>query len=151
MSTTITNANLTVILSEAINLGGQDVNSNNQLVLAGINEIDKRIVTVPSASEINLLLFDTSASAGTYLRANVKYIRITNKDTINFIRITLIDTTGNLRASLKIEAGRSFILCSPVMSATSTGSAFATFSNLQIVSAQADTSPVDVEFVVASI
>lgn len=151
MASTIVATTLTVTISETISLNSQDINSINTLAIGSINEIDKRIITVPFASEINVLLFDTTASAGVYKRADVKYIRITNKDSLNFIRITLIDSSGALRASVKIEAGRSFIICSPVMSATSTGSAFATFSNLQIVSAQADTAPVDVEFVVASI
>ena len=48
------------------------------------NEISKRIVTV-TTTEAVIAAFGAAVGAGTYIAANVRYMRLTNKDDSNFI------------------------------------------------------------------
>lgn len=150
MATTITAQSLTVTVSETINLNGQDINSENQLVVSGITQIDKRIVTIPTASEVTVIAFAAAVAAGTFIPANVKYIRITNKDATNFVRIRVKDT-GADTFDIKLEAGKSFMLGNPSESVSATGASFSAFVTATSVNAQADTANVDIEYFVATI
>ena len=80
MATTVTSATLKVTLKEDIVLNGRQQGSESTLSITGINEISKRIVTVP-ITLTEMLAFSQSASGrGTYMVENVRYIRITNLD-----------------------------------------------------------------------
>ena len=68
-------ATLNVTHTESITLNGQQFGGTNTLAISGINNVDKRIVTVPQ-SEIILASFSTAVAAGTYNEANVRYVRI---------------------------------------------------------------------------
>jgi len=150
MASTITAQSLTVTISESINLNNQPINSENQLVIASIGQVDKRIVSVPIASEVTILAFGTAVAAGTVVRANVKYIRITNKDATNFVRIR-VKKTGSETFDVKVDAGQSFILSNAKESVAATAGAFSAFVDADSINAQADTAAVDIEMFVASI
>ena len=71
-------ATLSVTHTESFTLNGQEFGGTNILSVTGINNVDKRIVTVPT-SEVTLVSFSTAIAAGTFNETNVRYIRITNK------------------------------------------------------------------------
>ena len=88
MTSTVTAATLTVTHTESITLNGVDHGSTNTLSIASINEVMKRIVTVPT-SEVEVLALHVSAvSSGTFLEADVRYIRLTNLDDTNHVTLT---------------------------------------------------------------
>jgi hypothetical protein len=150
MASTITAKTLTVTVSESITLNGQAIDSENKKEISSVNEIDKRIVTVPFSAEKSLIVFGTAVAAGTYIRANVKYIRITNKDDTNFIRIQVLKT-GADEFNIRLDAGNSFLMCNAKESVHATGGVFTAFVDADYIMAQADTADVDVELFVASI
>lgn len=150
MATTITNATLTATISETITLNGQSINSENQLLISDINEISKRIVTIPIAAEATVILFGSLVAAGTFIAANVKYIRITNKDNTNFVRIR-VTSTGSQTFDVKLEAGKSFIMGNTKETVSATAVAFSAFIDATSINAQADTAAVDIEVFVATI
>lgn len=150
MASTLTAQTLTVTISESINLNNQPINSENQLTIASIGQIDKRIVNIPTASEVTVLAFGTAVAAGTVIRANVKYIRITNKDGVNFVRIR-VKKSGADTFDIKLDAGQSFILSNAKESVAATAGSFSAFVDADSINAQADTAAVDVEMFVASI
>lgn len=150
MATTLTNATLTVTISESITLNGQAINSDNQLLVSDINEISKRIVSIPIAAETTVIVFAALVAAGTFIAANVKYIRITNKDNTNFCRIR-VTKSGAETFDIKLEAGKSFIMGNVKESVSATAVAFSAFVDATSINAQADTDAVDLEIVVASI
>lgn len=150
MASTITSQSLTVTVSEAITLNGQAINSENQVVIEEINEIAKRIMSVPSSSEVTMISFSTAVAAGTFVRGDVKYLRITNKDTINYARIR-VKKSGADTFDVRLDAGKSFIMGNAKVNVSATAVAFATFQDADSISGQADTAAVDMEFVVASI
>lgn len=150
MATTITPQTLTVTISETINLNNQPINSENQLTISDINEVDKRITSVPTSSEVTLINFGSAVAAGTFIRGNVKYIRITNKDNTNFVRIR-VKKTGADTFDIKLDAGKSFMIGNDKESVSASAASFSAFVDADSINAQADTATVDVEYFVASI
>lgn len=149
MPSTITPQSLTVTISEAITLNGQPINSENQLVIASVNEFDKRIMTVPSSTEVTVVAFGTQVAAGTFIRGDLQYFRVTNKDSVNYARIR-VKKNGADTFDQKLDAGKSMIIGNTKESVSATAASFAVFVDADSISAQADTNPVDIEYVVAS-
>jgi len=149
MASTIVAQTLTVTISEAINLNGQPINSENQLTIPSITSIDKRIVTVPT-SEVTIVAFSTVVAAGTLVAANVKYMRVTNKDAVNYARIRVTKSSG-ATFDTRLDAGQSFIMGNTKESVSATAVAFSTFVDSDNISAQAYTAAVDLEVFAATI
>ena len=144
MATTITNATLTVTLAESVTLNGKAYGNSNTLTIADINEVDGRIMTIPT-SEVNILAYDTAVGAGTFVGANVKYMRITNKDNANYVKLKIADG-GSDHYWVKLEAGKSFMLHNNLVE---TADPFSAFANIVTISAIADTAAVDIEYFIA--
>lgn len=150
MATTITPATLTVTLSEQIILNNQPINSENKLTIASITQVDKRIVSIPTASEVTLVDFAAQVAAGTFISSNLKYVRVTNKDAVNYARIR-VKKDGAATFDVRLDAGKSFMMGNTDESVSATAATFATFVTMGSISAQANTAAVDVELFVASI
>ena len=144
MATTISNATLTVQKLESVTLNGKEYGNTNSSTFANINEVDQRIVTIPN-SEINIIEFGSAAGSGTFVRANLKYLRIINKDDTNFISLKLTDGSAE-HAWFKIPAGCEFTLGSASLE---TASSFSAFQDITAISAIADTAAVDIEYFIA--
>lgn len=150
MASTLTVTNLTVTINEQLSSNGQVFNYTNQVILANIKPFDPRVMTIPTSGAVTVVAFSTAVAAGTFIAANVKYIRITNKDDTNFIRVRVTVVSGQT-FDVKVEAGKSFIMGNVSESANTNGGAFSAFVSADNISAQADTSSVDIEYFVASI
>ena len=100
-------ATLNVTHTESLTLNGQEQGSTNTLAITGINNVYKRIVTVPT-SEIVLASFGTAVAAGTFNEANVRYVRITNRDTTNHLYLVLKNEYSN-ECCLKLDKGQTFV------------------------------------------
>ena len=100
-------ANLIVTHTESLTLNGQEFGGTNTLSISGINNVDKRIVTVPT-SEVTLVSLGTAVAAGTFNEANVRYIRITNKDITNHLYLVLKNEYNN-ECCLKLDKGQTFV------------------------------------------
>jgi hypothetical protein len=150
MASTISAQSLTVTISEKINLNGQAIDSENQLVIPSINEFSKRIMKVPTASEVTLVAFSSTVAAGTFVSGDLKYMRLTNKDSVNYARIR-VKKNGADTLDMRLDAGQSFIMGNTKESVSAAAGAFSAFVDADSVSAQAYTGAIDVEFVVASI
>jgi hypothetical protein len=122
MATTISAATLTVTTTESITLNGSTMGATNTKTFAGINEISQRIVSLDAANIRIIFNFGTTVGSGTFIKGDVKYVRITNKDDTSQISLNLATATSNCWVS--VEAGQSFIISSG--SSTSQGVASAT-------------------------
>ena len=100
-------ATLTVTHAESLTLNGQEFGGTNTLSISGINNVDKRIISVPT-SEITLLSMSTAVAAGTFNEASVRYIRITNKDATNHLFLVLKNEYNN-ECCLKLDKGQTFV------------------------------------------
>ena len=110
-------ANLKVKIQEDIILENQDYGSKRTLEISSINDIYKRIVTVPSGSDATIATFqtETSTSDNAIDLENVKYIRVTNLESTHPCKLSLQVAggeggTANMSTSILLEAGRSFIM-----------------------------------------
>ena len=107
MTTTLTAATLTVTLTEAVSLNGYDQGSKNTLTIASVNEVNKRIVTVPT-SEIEVVAISTANASGTFIEGDVRYIRITNLDDTNHVTLTFKNENDD-EFAVKLDKGQSYI------------------------------------------
>ena len=107
MTTTLTAATLTVTVTEAVSLNGYDQGSKNTLTIASINEVNKRIVTVP-ASEIEVVALSTANASGTFIEGDVRYMRFTNLDDTNHLTLTFKNENAD-EFAVKLDKGQSFI------------------------------------------
>lgn len=149
MPSTITAGTLVVELMTTLTLNTETFNTSNKLTITNIDQADKRILSIPFASEVEIVNFDTAVGAGTFIGANVKYLQIVNKDSANFIRLRVAHS-GGATFDVKVEAGKSFVLGNNKESASETEAVFVSFSNIDSISAQADTADVDIEYFIAS-
>ena len=156
MATTLVPATLTVTLTEAITLNGQDKGATNALTIASIAEVMQRIINVPT-SEMAILVF-TATTPGSITaiglnEADVRYIRLTNKDDTNFIQITIISENNN-ECAHKLEAGHSLMIPISAEGVVNVHDAAATalnvsFDDITSITALADTGACDLEVFVA--
>ena len=154
MASTISSATLTVTLTEAISLNGTAQGATNIKTVTSINEISKRILTI-TTTEATIATFSIAVGQGTYIAANVRYIRFTNKDDTNFIMLTFKDE-DNTESRFKLDAGQSFIYNGDnagglVDTMKANGSALASgLADLYDITADADSGDVHLEVFIAS-
>jgi len=145
MASTIKSSNLTVRLQEQITLNGIEQGSTYEYTIGSINEISRRILSVPT-SEITSITLGATAGAGTFVRDNVKYMRFTNLDDTNFVRLAI--TQAAARADIKLAPKEVFILTSTTLSVASPFSALTNVTGINLI---ADSAACDVELFVASV
>jgi hypothetical protein len=149
MASTVVASNLTVTVSTQITLNGQQINSENQLVIPSINEYDKRIMSVPT-SEVVVIGFGSAVAGGTFIRGDMKYLQMTNLDAVNYARIT-IKKNGADTFGMKLEPGKTFMMGNTKEAVSASGAQIVTYQDADSINAEADNAPVDIEYVVASI
>jgi len=152
MSSTINKQKLTVTVNESITIGNENYDSRSQFQVAGVNEVSKRIFTVPT-HQVNVLLLSSSAGAGTYASGSLKYARITNLDNENFVRLTFMSASGGTtknKCVFKLDPLKSFVFTNDAYSGSGTGTAFDAFQSFTNIKGKADTSACDVEIFVAT-
>ena len=147
---------MTVTLTESVSLNGSQQGATNTLSVSNIDEVYKRIVTVPN-SEVEILAFSTAVTTGTFIESDVLYIRITNKDDTNHVGL-IFKNENDDEFGVKLDKGQSFIYNGDLaggvvdtMDAQDGGADLAanTFADLVNVTAYADTAACDIEIFVA--
>jgi hypothetical protein len=150
MATRVTPQNLTVTISTAITLNGNQRNTEHQLVIPSINEYDSRLMTLPLGSEVVLVSFGSVVGAGTFIRGDLKHFQVSNLDTVNYARIR-VKKNGADTFDQRLEAGQTFMTGNAKESVSATAASFATFVEADSISMEAYVAPIDVEYVVAAI
>ena len=163
---------LIVRIRETIHIGDTDYNSYSTTTFSNIKEISKRIATVPTSSEQEIVSFSTSIGSGTFVENDVRYLRITNMgaelstdlSSSAEIRLTFKSTNAE-EFAFKLPAGKSFIyngrsvgdILGVSSSIAALGSALSSsvleqpFSTISNITAQSSGSNCDLEYFVASI
>jgi len=150
MASTISPQNFTATISTQITLNGQPKVTENQLVITDVNEYDSRIMTIPIGSEVTVVQFASAVAAGTFISGDMKYLQITNKDTVNYCRIR-VKKDGADAFDMRLDAGKSFLMGNVKETVSETAASFTTFEDADSVNMQAYTAAVDIEYVVVSI
>lgn len=147
MATSITPATLTVTINESVILNGYERSGTNTLTIASVTEVDNRIVNV-GTSEVHIIGFGSANGQGSFVRTDVKYIRITNKDDTNYVTLG-VSKTGADTFFVKLEAGKSFMLGNDELEVDASGGASSAFVEATDISAKANGAACDVEYFVA--
>lgn len=135
-------ATLKTTLTETLTLNGKNYGNTISDEIVGINNVYQTIITITSATTVFVLQFTAgNAQLGTIKDGELKYLRITNLDSTNYVDIAL-DNGGDYYQ--RIKAGESFVLTDDQVN---TGAGFAT---LDLIKAQANTADVNVEIFIAT-
>ena len=153
MASTVKAKTLRVTVQEDIVLNGVNYGSKRKVNIASVNEILKRVVTLPASNTTTLLTFNDNVygAAGAIDTGDAKYIRITNLDDANSIELAFIDASGLYQ--IRLSAGESYMLGSPEvlqLTEADTSPSFGTMLDLVTISANPGGNAVDVEIFVAS-
>lgn len=152
MTTTLSDADLTVRVTEDITLNGRTLGNTNTHTIKGINEVSERIFTVPT-SEITVLSSSSGLGAGTFLSSSIKYVRFTNLDDANFVRLTFTSSSAGSaknKAVFKLEPQRSFMITNDAYSGSAAGDTFHSFQSYTSIKAAANSAACDIEMFVAT-
>ena len=110
MASTVTSATLTVNISEAITLNGVKRGSSSAISISGIGEVSNRIMSITNSTNgTEIIAISTASGIGTYNKAAVKYMRLTNLDDTNYVLIQFTDSSSH-HWEIKLEAGKSIII-----------------------------------------
>jgi len=111
-------ADLTVLINEKITLDGNDRGVLTTQTITGINNIDNRIMSIPTSSHTSLFHFSAGENSGAayFTTGSFKYGRVTNKSTTPVMLVvnnydTITDTNYYSLTNI-IEPGNSFCLSS---------------------------------------
>ena len=147
MATTVTAADLTVTITEAISLNGVQYGNSINKTFSTQGQVDQRImsIAVGEGTFTDIFSFSTVDGQGQGVKNDYAYFRITNLDDTNFV--TLQITAGDT-FWIKLKAGESFMLMDNQMDAIASSVVFGAFADITKVSADASDTACDIEYTV---
>ena len=137
-------ADFTATLTVTGILDGNTYSLTQTSTVASVTEAITRRVTIPSASEVDITAI--AATVGLGALSSLAFFAIRNTDSTNFVRMRRADT-GAETMDEKIEPGRTSIINNTKISVSETEAAFATFTDVDTISFQADTADVVIEII----
>ena len=146
MASTVTAANLTVTITESYTLNGVSYGNTVEKTFASKGQVDQRIMNVSTTAK-TIFNWGAADEAGTAVKADYTYFRITNLDDTNFVTLRLYNGADSFW--FKLAAGDSLLLMNNEMDAI-TGSTFGALADITSVLGKADTAACDVEFMVVT-
>ena len=111
-------ADFTLLIRERVLLEGTERGTDYSLTIKNIENIDNRIVTIPSGSETTIFKYDNLPGAGTFISGSFKYGRISNYSTTVPLNLKVSSSTELLNFSL--AAGGTFMLSTSEITGSST-------------------------------
>jgi phage-related protein len=126
-------ADLTVTVTESVNINGALRGSSNNLTVTGIADTFERVVTCVNSQTTTIATFAASpyTSAGAIDVDRCKYVRITNLDDNGWIEVAIVTTASNY--TVLLTPGTSHILAqgeAVALAEEDTSPSFGTLENL---------------------
>ena len=134
-------ADLTTTVTENVTLNGSIRGSSNTVTTTGIGDVFERIVTCAHSQTTTIATFAAApyTSAGAIDVDDVRYIRVTNLDTLGTIELGVVTTASNYQ--VRLTPGTSHILARANESALGeedTSPSFGTMENLASLQVRPD-------------
>ena len=148
MASTIDSSTLEIRISEEITINGKKKGSSSLQKISGINEVSERIITA-LVTGTDIIALGAAAGAGTFIRSDVKYIRIKNLDNANFVRLAI--RTDDTDVHLKLPALSNFVIHNGSAASSELDDNTVAFANITSIKAWADTASVDLDLFIASV
>tara|TARA_R110000868_G_scaffold222038_1_gene473839 strand:- start:102 stop:524 length:423 start_codon:yes stop_codon:yes gene_type:complete len=138
-------ADLIIYTNEKIILNDTDRGVLTTQTISGINNIDNRILNIPSGSNTTLFTLSNGNGAGTFITSSIQYVRITNTSTT--VPVKLIISSSTEAMSYSVSAGSSYTLSTSKM----TGSLSSLiFNDITSIQAQPSGSSATIEYFIAT-
>ena len=139
-------ADFTLLIRERVLLEGTERGTDYNLSIKDIENIDNRIVTVPSGSVTTIFKYDELPGAGTFKTGSFKYGRISNYS--ETVPLNLQVSSSSELLNFSIAPKGTFMLSTSEI----TGSLTNTFSydNIMAVSVEPSGSSAKVEYFIAT-
>ena len=108
-------ANLKVTITENLSLNGVEQGGSYQNTITGINDVYKRIVTVPADVDTTLVSFKSTVGVADAAMDvnNIEYIRISNLGStpVNLsLQVDDDDVTAESSATIRLTGGKNFVM-----------------------------------------
>ena len=139
-------ADFTLLIRERVLLEGTERETDYNLTINNIENIDNRIVTIPSGSVTTIFKYSNLPGAGTFTSSSFKYGRISNYSTTTPINLKVSSSSELLNFSL--AAGGTFMLSTSEITSSLTNTF--TYDNIDSVSVEPSGSNAKVEYFIAT-
>ena len=156
MATTIIPANLTVNIVESYSLNGVDYGNSMTKTYIDNGQVSQRVMSIAgkgteSSVFTDILELSTVDGQGQVVKAEYKYFRINNLDTVNTLNLRFL-TTGTEYVSVKVLPASTFLLMDNGLDVTSSAAGAITFTEITKIAGQSssETEAIDVEFVMVT-
>ena len=156
MATTIVPSNLIVTITESYSLNGVDYGNSMNKTYESNGQVSQRVMSIAgkgteSSIFTDILELSTVDGQGKVVKADYKYFRINNLDTVNTLNLRFF-TTGTEYVSVKVLPGSTFLLMDNGLDVTSSASGVITFTEITKIAGQSSstTEAIDVEFVMVT-
>ena len=156
MATTIIPANLTVNIVESYSLNGVDYGNSMTKTYIDNGQVSQRVMSIAgkgteSSVFTDILELSTVDGQGQVVKADYKYFRINNLDTVNTLNLRFL-TTGTEYVSVKVLPASTFLLMDNGLDVTSSAAGAITFTEITKIAGQSssETVAIDVEFVMVT-
>jgi hypothetical protein len=122
MASTVTPTTFKITISEEQVVGNNLVKNTNVLNITNVTNVDRRVVTCPNTTSINLFNINgINPGAGTFPSSSLKYARITNLDNIYSAAVIISGSQGTYTQRLT-PTSSIFIASSNITSSNFNGS-----------------------------
>jgi hypothetical protein len=122
MASTVTPTTFKITISEEQVVGNNLVKNTNVLNITNVTNVDRRIVTCPNTTSINLFNINgINPGAGTFPSSSLKYARITNLDNTYSAAVIISGSQGTYTQKLT-PTSSIFIASSNITSSNFNGS-----------------------------
>ena len=156
MATTIVPSNLIVTITESYSLNGVDYGNSINKTYESNGQVSQRVMSIAgkgteSSIFTDILELSTVDGQGKVVKADYKYFRINNLDTVNTLNLRFL-TTGTEYVSVKVLPGSTFLLMDNGLDVTSSAAGAITFTEITKIAGQSssETVAIDVEFVMVT-
>lgn len=156
MATTIVPSNLIVTITESYSLNGVDYGNSMNKTYESNGQVSQRVMSIAgkgteSSIFTDILELSTVDGQGKVVKADYKYFRINNLDTVNTLNLRFF-TTGTEYVSVKVLPGSTFLLMDNGLDVTSSASGVITFTEITKIAGQSSstTEAIDVEFLMVT-
>jgi hypothetical protein len=101
MASTVTPTTFKITISEEQVVGNNLVKNTNVLNIPNVTNVDRRVVTCPNTTSINLFNINgINPGAGTFPSSSLKYARITNLDNAYSVAVIISGSQGTYTQEL---------------------------------------------------
>ena len=155
MATTITPASLTVTISESYTLNGVSYGNTMNKTYATNGQVSQRVMSIAGkggsgTTFTNILSLSTADGQGQVVKADYKYFRIANSDTVNTLNLRIYN--GSDYVAVEVTPSSTFLLMDAGIDSPASGSVAITFADITAIAGQSSsaTDAIDVEFIIVT-